>query len=155
MKNIVKKGFSLIELLVVVAIIGILAGIAIVGYNSYVDSADSSVAEANAKQLVRKIATEKAKPADFGTPITVGTSSTYTAVNFRTAAKNYAVDTVKMPNVSENTTAVGSCTLSSTATNTSDDGKILVFSTGSGANATGVSVCYKVKDKAAETLKAF
>ena len=67
MKNIVKKGFSLIELLVVVAIIGILAGIAIVGYNSYVDSAKDSVNEANATQLARKIAIEKAKPIDFKT----------------------------------------------------------------------------------------
>ena len=65
MKNIVKKGFSLIELLVVVAIIGILAGIAIVGYNSYVDSAKDSVNDANTTQLARKIAVERAKPTDF------------------------------------------------------------------------------------------
>jgi len=65
MKNIIKKGFSLIELLVVVAIIGILAGIAIVGYNSYVDSSKDAVNDANSSQLAKKIAAERTKPTDF------------------------------------------------------------------------------------------
>jgi type IV pilus assembly protein PilA len=76
MKNIVKKGFSLIELLVVVAIVGILAGIAIVGYNSYVESAKDSVNEANASTLARKIAVEKSKPVDFKTN-TYGEGNTF------------------------------------------------------------------------------
>ena len=42
-----QKGFSLVELLVVVAIIGVLAGVGIVGYQSYTDSAKSRVAVAN------------------------------------------------------------------------------------------------------------
>ena len=33
-----QKGFSLVELLVVVVIIGVLAGVGIVGYQSYTDS---------------------------------------------------------------------------------------------------------------------
>ena len=50
MKNL-QKGFSLIELLVVVAIIGILAAIGSVGYSRYIASAKSAAGTANVSVL--------------------------------------------------------------------------------------------------------
>ena len=58
MKKTLQKGFSLVELLVVVAIIGVLAGVGIVGYQSYTESAKEKVAEANFNSVVRFIETE-------------------------------------------------------------------------------------------------
>jgi type IV pilus assembly protein PilA len=55
---ILQKGFSLIELLVVVAIIGILAGIGIIGYDSYVEYTRRAANEANAKLLANLLSAE-------------------------------------------------------------------------------------------------
>jgi type IV pilus assembly protein PilA len=58
MKKRLQKGFSLVELLVVVAIIGVLAGVGIVGYQSYTESAKEKVAEANFNSITRFVETE-------------------------------------------------------------------------------------------------
>ena len=55
MKNL-QNGFSLIELLVVVAIISILAAIGSVGYSKYIASAKGGAAKANAAQAADTIA---------------------------------------------------------------------------------------------------
>ena len=45
------KGFTLVELLVVIAILAILATVSVVGYTSFIDSAENSVALSEVTQV--------------------------------------------------------------------------------------------------------
>ena len=56
-----KKGFSLIEILIVLAIIGVLAAIGIPAYNGYINTAKINATKANHKQIVNYVSAEIAK----------------------------------------------------------------------------------------------
>ena len=66
-----EKGFSLIELLVVVAIIGILAAVGIVAYSGYTASAKVNATRNNHSTIVKFISAEKTK-CDTGATTTLG-----------------------------------------------------------------------------------
>lgn len=72
-----RKGFTLVELMVVVVIIGILAGIAVPTYNNITEKAEQSAVEANLRTIdsaIMMYRAEKAELPDDVTPVVTDTT---------------------------------------------------------------------------------
>lgn len=95
-----KKGFTLVELLVVIAILAILASVAVVGYTAFVDKANKSAAETEAHPIDAQIeaslmindAAYLGKKADNTEIWVVKGTNGYTATEDATAVENMKVE---------------------------------------------------------------
>ena len=80
-KDTKKKAFTLIELLIVVAIIGILAGVGVPMYNGYMATAKVQSATTNHKNVKSFVAATLTKCSTGSSYVTLGSSNRYCSQN--------------------------------------------------------------------------
>lgn len=84
-----KKGFTLIELMIVIAIIGILAAVAIPMYSDYTKKSRTSEVATNLKEVVKMQILWKEDP-NMGGKSTADWATTLETIGFKTSSNKYA-----------------------------------------------------------------
>ena len=98
----VKAGFSLVEMLVVIAVIGIIAAIAVPTIGNITEQANNSKAKRNAQNLASVCASAVAAGADLGTSSNVNSIINQIVSPGLTGSKDSGLDSTgfKVPNLS-------------------------------------------------------
>lgn len=87
MKRLMQKGFTIVELLIVIVVIGVLAAIVIVSYNGITNSANDSAVESDLATIAKKLEVYKAT-----TGLYPANSTQLDAADFKVAQGSYMKD---------------------------------------------------------------
>lgn len=111
--RLIQKGFTLIELMIVVAIIGMLAAIAIPAYSSYVKKSTESSCQTEMKGYANKVLMQVSNGEGIPAPV-VGACATINTPATGTSVFTATTRTPGTKGVSCNLASGGTCTMTGT-----------------------------------------